>query len=708
MPQRSASIDDYQTSYLAWLVSPITPTEGVTVMTQRIAFLCILSAAVSITGCFKNSGSKTGGGDVSSTAFELGDLVEHFEPPTLEELNATVEKNGGWQDGPVLDPLSLMRERQANEPQLATVEEALALRNDSDEANDKIRSALGRLPKDDTVVNWDATVTRQTPQSLNHSNPLLVSSVTEGEVYELTAFGLFTFDWNFTPFAFADTVASWQKSADGLYDKVVIRDDLVWSDGEPITAHDVEFSYKVIMTEAVPVRAVRSGTDKLKYVKAYDDHTLVFFHKEALATNIWNVNFPSIPKHKYEHTIPDDPTLDDSEEHVELEENPVTGGPYVIKSRSLTEIVLERREAYYMYEGKQVRDKPTVKTVRLKITPEMSVALLGLKAGDIDEMMLNPTQWTAQTSDDEFYANNTKARGLEWTSFSFFWNNKTPLFSDSRVRWAMSYAFDHAEMLTTLRKGLDKPATGTFHHTARWHPGEGNAIGTVPQPLKMDRDKAKQLLADAGWADSDGDGFLDKEIDGKRRKFEFTMLTRNQQERIDICELMSQNLRLVGIDCNVRSLEAATLQDKMFNREFEAAYGGWGTGADPDTSDNIWGSDQDRNYVGIANPMVDEMFGEGRKIQNDRQAWKDLQVWQDEETREYLKLDAGLADQQPSREDCYATIHALLWRDQPYTWLFYRNAYHGFNKKLRGYNFSPRGPFGYSPGFAAVWVPNSL
>ena len=45
------------------------------------------------------------------------------------------------------------------------------------------------------------------------------------------------------------------------------------------------------------------------------------------------------------------------------------------------------------------------------------------------------------------------------------------------------------------------------------------------------------------------------------------------------------------------------------------------------------------------------------------------------------------------RAAIYGEIHKILWEDQPYTWLFYRNAFYGFNKKLRGYNFSPRGPF---------------
>jgi len=663
-----------------------------------ILSLLSLFALPLASGCWFGSGSDDGG----QTDFVLGDLIDQdFEPPTLKELEETVAEAGGWQDRPVLDSMELLRERQAGEPQLVTVEEALSMKNDSDEDNEKILSALGRLPEDKSQVKYDAVITRSTPQQLNHQNPLLASSVTEFNVGSLMGFGLFSFDWNFRPFASSDTVVSWQTSKDGMYDKVVMRDDLLWSDGEPITAHDIEFSFKVIMSSEVPIRAQRTGTDQLKYVKAYDDHTLVYFHKKPLVTNVWNINFSVIPKHVYEKSIKNDPNMTDSDYHQELEENPVVGGSYVVTKRNTTEIALERRESAYVFDGEQVRDKPHFKTVRFKITPDMSVQLLGLKAGDIDEMMLEANQWTDQTNGDDFYKYNTKARGLEWTSFSFQWNNESRFFSDPKVRWAMSYAFDHEEMLKTLRKGLDEPCTGTYHPTSRWYPGEGNAVGTNIEPLQLNRDKAKQLLAEAGWKDTDGDGFLDK--DG--RTFEFNILVRNQKERIDICELLAQNLRVIGIDCNVRPMEGATLQDKMFNKQFDAAYGGWGTGADPDTSQNIWGTGESRNFVNYSNEMVDEFFEQGRKLEQDRLPWKELKVWQDQEAREYLQLDESLADQRPTRESCYAAIHALMWRDQPYTWLFYRNAYHGFNKKLRGYVFSPRGVTGYGPGFSSWWVP---
>jgi peptide/nickel transport system substrate-binding protein len=607
------------------------------------------------------------GDDVEVKDFKLGDLVEAFDPPPLAELEAKAE----WTDKPVLDGMVLLRDKQAGETPLATVEEALALKNDSAENNNKILSALGRLPANDAAVNWDAEIIRHSAFDVKSTNPLLTSSTTESDVNGMCAFGLFTFDWNFKPFASSDTVVSWQSSKDLMYDKVVLRKDLVWSDGKPITAHDVEFSFKLIMSSEVPVPAMRSGTDKLKYVKAYDDYTLIYFHKDAAATNVWNVNFYVVPKHIYgnEKELANDPTLQHSDYWTKYEKAPVSGGAYRFASRTLgQEAVLERREDFYMYEGKQVRDKPYFKTVRFKMVKDQSASLLQLKGGDLDEMILTPPQWLNETDDDDFYKNNTKAYGLEWTSFHFAWNCKNPLFSDKRVRWAMSYAMDHKQLLEKLRFGLDQPCNGMFHPTSRW------AAKTPPPFLQQDLTKATELLKEAGWEDTDNDAILDKLIDGKKVNFDFTMVVSDRTDRIAICNLMKQNLEKIGVLCTVKPLESSVLQQKMLKKEFQAAFAGWGTGTDPDTSLNIWGTGEERNFVSYENPEVDKLYEAGRK-----------------------EFDEA------KREEIYGRIHLMIWEDQPYTWLYFQNAYYGFNKELRGYMFSPRGPYTYGPGFSSIY-----
>jgi peptide/nickel transport system substrate-binding protein len=425
------------------------------------------------------------------------------------------------------------------------------------------------------------------------------------------------------------------------------------------------------MTSAVPVTAQRSGTDKLKWIEAYDDHTLVFFQKQPYATNEWNLNFSVIPKHVYEPKLADDPTLVNDKYFVQLENDPISGGAYVIKSRTRgLDIVLEARESYYMHQGKQVRDKPYFKTVRFRIRPDLSVALLALKAGDIDEMILAPEMWRNQTNDNEYYRTNTKASGLEWTEFHFLWNLKDPLFADKRVRMAMSYAMDYKELIERLRYGLDEQCSGVFHPNARWAPKP------PPKLFVQNLDQAEKLLEEAGWTDSDGDGVRDKQINGKKVDFRFSVLTVNKQDRVDICTLLKECLDQIQVKCDVKPLEFAVVIDSMQNKKFQAAFGGWGTGADPYTLENIFKTGEERNYGSYSNAEVDKLFEAGM-------------------------LESDL----DKRTKIYQKISLLLSEDQPYTWLFYQNAFYGFNKSLRGYRFSPRGPYHYGPGFSSIWKP---
>ncbi|WP_339682311.1 peptide-binding protein [Gimesia maris] len=594
-------------------------------------------------------------------------LLEPFDAPKLADLDAQVE----WEEQPVLDSLELLRERQSQEKPLVSVDEALKLKNTNQEINEKILSALGRLPKNDEEVDWGATINRHVGADLKSTNPIMGSSAVEFEVSSLTGFGLFSFDWNFKPFAVSDTVVSWQSSKDKLYDKVVLRDDLTWSDGTPITAHDIVFTFKTIMNPEVPVPAVRSGTDQIRWIEAYDDQTLVFFHKESLPTNVWNLNFPIIPKHIYEKELKSDPTLQDSPYHVKFENAPVTGGPYEIEKRERgQEILLKRRESWYMQDGKQVRTKPYFERVRLRIIEDPNTALLALKNGKIDEMALNPELWKTQTEDDDFYKTCTKANGLEWVYFYFGWNCETLFFKDKEVRQAMSYAFNHKEMLDELCYGLYQPCTGIYHETAWMAPKP------MSKPYTQNLAKAEKLLDDAGWIDHDGDGIRDKEFDGKVIPFRFSIMTSSQPLSLSICTLLKENLAQIGVICEVKPTEFTVMQEKARNHQFQAMFGGWGTGTDPDTSINLWKTEAARNYVNYSNPEVDKLFEEGRR-----------------------EFDVE------KRAKIYGKIHELLYEDQPYTWLYFRNSFYGFNKDLRGYVFSPRGPYGYGPGFSSLWKP---
>jgi len=591
--------------------------------------------------------------------------TEAFVAPPLAEVDA----QANWFDQPVANLLDLRRKKEQGTQPPVSVAEALALKNDSKENNDKLVTTLGRVAQTADNIDYDAVLNRHIKADAKSTNPLFQSSVYEADVMGLIGLLPFTFDRDMNRFGDADVIVSWQTSSDRLMDKIVLRDDLLWTDGHPVTAHDLEFAFNTVMSPKISVPAIKTSLARLKGVKAYDDRTFVYFHKEALATNIWNVSIPFIPKHVYEKTLQEDPTMEQSPAHVELEKNPVTCGPYRVVERTLgSSYLFERRDDWFLKDGKQIREKPYFKQVRMRVISELNTALLALKKGEIDEMELSAEQWVNQTNDESFYEQNTKASGVEWTTYLFTWNLSTPFFSDVRVRKAMGYAFNHKELLEKQNFGLFEAANGPYHQTSWMSPKPG------PAPYTQDLDKAEALLDEAGWVDSDNDGIRDKLVDGKRVKFEFSIICTPVEERKKLCTLLKDNLEQIGVICNVSPLDFAVLQERTVEHKFQAAFGGWGAGADPDLSFNIYGTKEGRNYGLYSNPEVDRLFKEARG-----------------------EFDRG------KRAKLYARIHELIYEDQPSTFLFTKNSFYAFSKKLRGYRFSPRGPYHYGPGAFSLY-----
>ena len=623
-------------------------------------------SAASADGKGVDSGSKPNGdkaGSAEESGADLSAAEEKFVVPSRED----VEARANWFDQPVANLLDRRKEQEKGTPPEASA--ALALRNNTRQTNEQIVATLGRVAQSDDDVDYNATLNKHIKADARSTNPLLQSSVYEVDVQGLIGLLPFTFDRDLNRVGDADVIVSWQTSSDRMMDKVVLRDDLVWSDGHPVTAHDLEFAFQTVMNPKIKVPAIKTSLGRLHAVKAYDDWTVVFFHKEALATNPWNISVPFFPKHIYEKTLAEDPTMEESEAHVELEKNPVVCGPYRLVDRQLgSQYLFERREDWFMHKGKQVRNKPYFKQVRIRVISDLNTALLAVKKGEIDEMELSAEQWVTQTGDDDFYDLNTKASGVEWTTYLFTWNTKTPYFSDVRVRKAMGLAFNHKELHETLNYGLFDAANGVFHPASWMAPKPG------PAPYQQDLDMAEKLLDEAGWVDSDGDGIRDKKIDGKLVKFEFNIICTAVAERIQLCTLLKNCLEQIGVVCNVSPLDFAVLQERTIDHNFHAAFGGWGAGADPDLSFNVYGTDEGRNYGSYSNLEVDKLFMEARH-----------------------EFDRA------KRAKLYARVHELIYADQPATYLFYKNSFYAFSKKLRGYQFSPRGPYHYGPGVLSLY-----
>jgi peptide/nickel transport system substrate-binding protein len=197
------------------------------------------------------------------------------------------------------------------------------------------------------------------------------------------------------------------------------------------------------------------------------------------------------------------------------------------------------------------------------------------------------------------------------------------------------------------------------------------------QLLEYDLAKAAALLDEAGWRVSEKDGYRYK--DGI--KFEFTLLIpTGAVTSFEIAPILQQDLKSIGVEMKTQPMEWATFQERTRKHEFQASIAAWGTGAYPDTAENIWHSkfytmEGGRNYVGFKSARVDELFDKAK-----------------------IEFDHG------KRMAMFAEIQEIIYEDQPYTFLWNRPTLWAFNKRIRGVTFSPRGVWHYDPSFMAWWV----
>jgi len=247
---------------------------------------------------------------------------------------------------------------------------------------------------------------------------------------------------------------------------------------------------------------------------------------------------------------------------------------------------------------------------------------LELKTQGLDWIGLSPLQYEKQTQSEFFKKTYKKFR---YPSFSYTYlgfNLKHPWFSEKKVRQAIAYALDKEEIVKGVLLGMGSVSTGPFvPDTWPYNPNV--------KKYEYNPQRAKELLKEAGWQDSDNDGILEKE--GK--KFEFTILTNmGNTARIKTATIIQYRLRDVGIKVNIRQLEwSAFINWFIDKKRFEAVILGWSIGLDPDQYD-IWHStkikEKELNFVSFKDPEVDELLEKGRRtfdIEKRKQAYFRIQ-----------------------------------------------------------------------------------
>ncbi|HQQ79165.1 MAG TPA: ABC transporter substrate-binding protein [Thermoanaerobaculia bacterium] len=506
-------------------------------------------------------------------------------------------------------------------------------------------AACGVRGKDQTSV-----IRRRLDGEPRTLNPILATTDAEQIVVALLSRNLLDYDenLNLVP-GLAEEVSD---SPDHLVFTVRLRPDARWEDGTPVTSADVVFTLNAVMDPKVPALARRSFFEGFVKAEAVDVRTArVTFRTPSAgrrhAFNIWLLSAAAWKD-------------GDLATHPR-NRSPLANGPYRLGSWEPGRTLSLVRNTQYAGPA------PPAEQVVFRVVPETAPAFAGLLAGDLDEMRLT----FAQKKEVDAKAGSPgapRAVTFDELSYAYFgWSNRSPLFSDRRVRRALTMLIDRESISRNLFGGLAKLANGPLP-PAHW------AWNAAIAPWPHDPSQAERLLDEAGFR---------KGPDGIRHKgslrFAFTFsLGMGSDVQRQMVELAQQSFRKAGIDMKIQPLEWAAFAAKMDAGELEA----WAAALNLDPYPDLgvsWHSAQTPptglNNAFYRNPDVDALLDRLRSTFDRAEAIRLL-----------------------------GEVQRLVHEDEPVSFLNTPLTKWGVSGRIEGVRTSPYGLFLFWPG-ASAWRP---
>lgn len=428
---------------------------------------------------------------------------------------------------------------------------------------------------------------------------------------------------------------SWEISPDGLAIIFHLRDDVFWSDGVPVTADDVRFTWQAQTHPDVSWNG-SYFKESITDVEVIDPRTVRFKVVRPAAMHLLWINEGVIlPKHAWSQ-LP----FSEWRTHGDwFREHLVVAGPYRLVSWTpQQEFVLARNESYFE------PGLPYIDRLVVRIVPDQSSLLNQTLAGSLDFM-------GGLSASDALKVEGSERVALVafWSRGQGFvaWNSKKALFAEPEVRRALTLAID--------RQAIVDITYGSRFGRVAFSPVVSHswAANRDLKPLPYDPQQAREILARHGWADRDGDGVLDK--DGKPLAFDLATNTGNQQ-RADAVTLIQAQLKKVGIEARPQLIAFNTLNERVNRGDFDAAMMRWTMPTDLDLffSFHSKANGETGNIAGYSNEEMDRL----------------LELAQAEPTLEGLSERVG-------------AVQALAHRDQPLTYLYESQDLVATNRRVR-------------------------
>jgi microcin C transport system substrate-binding protein len=411
-----------------------------------------------------------------------------------------------------------------------------------------------------------------------------------------------------------------------------LRPEARFQDGTPVTADDVVFSFNILRDKGDPRYALYYAS--VTKAEVLGPLKVKFTFKDANNRELPLIigQLPVLPKHYWQGKTFDETTL----------AAPLGSGPYKVESFEVGRYVVYRRDPNYWGWKLPVKvGRDNFDVVRFDYYRDPNVAQIAFLAGAYDYKIESSSKtWstgydTPAVKDRRIVKaeiHNQNPSGMQ----SFAFNTRKPMFRDRRLREALDYAYDFEWANKNLFFGLYTRTKSYFDNSELASSGlpspeELNILepfrGKVPDEVftkefklpttdgsgnnRTNLRQAAALLESAGWIIKDGRR-VNKET-GEALSFEI-LLSNTLFERVALP--FAQNLKRLGIDARVRTVDPAQFQQRVQNFDFDMIVGLWGQSASPGNEQReYWGSKAadiigSQNLIGIKDPVIDALIEE--------------------------------------------------------------------------------------------------
>lgn len=456
---------------------------------------------------------------------------------------------------------------------------------------------------------------------------------------------------------------SWQLGPGGDVLTFVLRPDVTWHDGTPVTAEDVRFTFlRAIDPAAGAPRADLLGEylPGEEGVEVVDPRTVRFrMRPHVAALDPW-MAFPILPAHLL-GAVP----AEELRAHPFGSRCPVGNGPFAFVEHRPDERWIFRANPAF---PRALGGRPYLDRYVYRVVPDATTLLAEILTGGVDLYpRAGPEQARVMTADASVEVLNTPGTSYVYVA----WNTRRPELADPRVRRALSLGMDRPGILGGIREGRGRlAATGVPPFHPAWVDLEEGLVAFDPAA-------ARRLLDQAGWPEVDG-----TRMDATGRPLRFTLLhDASSAEHADIALRIQSTLSDLGVEVQVASLELGTLLSRAESpsRDFDALI----MSTQPDFR------------------LDDRLLFHSREAEEGPYAWSGIR---DAELDALMDTLAASDDLSPGSAGPWRRYQERLLELQPYTWLYYPDWLTGVRRRLRGVEVDARGEWA---GILDWWIPEA-